>query len=285
MSHPSNGHTRNAPSYSSAELGRPSTLGDRERSGLTQRSPSPSPTKATFGFDRVPEYERDRDREGEYEGRDPSGPIALDRSLAGSAGMSGGGVGWKGLTPQRIGRAIGARFMRAVRRGNLPFLLVFFSCTLVFFSALAGVGYHEPLDSVSPTAGGTPAAVAAAGPGEFRVGGPVFDDRTASLERRIAEQRALEESWAKKRRPKDGAWMRKQRDDKAIRRVRPTAVPQAEEKKEHEAIETSLADTGDDAVEGLEKREAPEEEARAKAVEEIPTNEGNVETRDGQAAV
>ncbi|WVQ63171.1 uncharacterized protein L199_001322 [Kwoniella botswanensis] len=201
------GHSRNASTYISAEAGRPSSTNISNPSGLTQRSPSPSPTRPTFGFNNdvpIPHS---------------NGPIALDKSLSGSGSGSGiqPGGGWSSLTPQRVGKAIGARFMRAVRRGNLPFLLVFFSCTIVFFSALAGVGYHEPLpDSLSGVGSPTPTE-AIANPGEFRVGGPVFDDRKG-LERRIAEQRALEESWARKRRPKDGAWMRKQRDDKAIRR-------------------------------------------------------------------
>ncbi|WVW80974.1 hypothetical protein I302_102965 [Kwoniella bestiolae CBS 10118] len=204
----SSGHARNASTYISAEAGRPSSSSTSNPAGglgLTQRSPSPSPTRPTFAFNDPPGHS--------------NGPIPLDKSLSGSGqGIHGGAVGWASLTPQRVGKAIGGRFMRAVRRGNLPFLLVFFSCTIVFFSALAGVGYHEPLPdslvSSSPVGSG---AEANANPGEFRVGGPVFDDRKG-LERRIAEQRALEEAWAKKRRPKDGAWMRKQRDDKAIRR-------------------------------------------------------------------
>lgn len=31
----------------------------------------------------------------------------------------------KAMSPKNIGRAIGARFVRAVKRGNLPFMLVF----------------------------------------------------------------------------------------------------------------------------------------------------------------
>ncbi|WVQ95550.1 hypothetical protein IAU59_002647 [Kwoniella sp. CBS 9459] len=252
----SQGHSRNASSYTSAEAGRPSTL------GLTQRSPSPSPTKPTFGFnDPVP-------LSISASGPGPSGPMGVDRSLSGSGPQLESG-GWKGLTPQRLGRAIGARFMRAVRRGNLPFLLVFFSCTIVFFSALAGVGYHEPLDTstavsggLNPTGGaGGPAGGAGAGPGgsgEFRVGGPVFDEGGRGLERRIAEQRALEEAWAKKRRPKDGAWMRKQRDDKAIRRRPSTATTITST--DQDALETALSrleERGDEGSAGLDKRDSP----------------------------
>ncbi|WVF67990.1 hypothetical protein IAT40_002752 [Kwoniella sp. CBS 6097] len=251
----SQGHSRNASSYTSAEAGRPSTL------GLTQRSPSPSPTKPTFGFNEpIP-------GSVSPSGHGPSGPMGIDRSLSGSGPQLESG-GWAGLTPQRIGRAIVARFMRAVRRGNLPFLLVFFSCTIVFFSALAGVGYHEPLETSTAVPGapnsgggaGTPAGGSGAGPGgsgEFRVGGPVFDEGGRGLERRIAEQRALEEAWAKKRRPKDGAWMRKQRDDKAVRR-RPTAAT-ATVSTDQDAIETALSqleERGDEGSAGLEKRDS-----------------------------
>ncbi|WWC65145.1 uncharacterized protein I303_107759 [Kwoniella dejecticola CBS 10117] len=218
------GHGRNASTYISAEAGRPSsssasasatgsTSNLEQPRNLTQRSPTPSPTKATFGFndDHIPPAHQAYNNSNSHS----NGPISLEKSLSTTASASlHAPQGWTGVTPQRVGKAIGARFMRAVRRGNLPFLLVFFSCTIVFFSALAGVGYHEPtIDSTTPS---TPGAAQPANP-EFRVGGPVFDDHKG-LERRIAEQRALEESWARKRRPKDGAWMRKQRDDKAIRR-------------------------------------------------------------------
>ncbi|OCF39832.1 hypothetical protein I317_06384 [Kwoniella heveanensis CBS 569] len=308
LGHPSShsysqGHSRNASSYTSAEAGRPSNLGG-SGGGLTQRSPSPSPTKPTFGFnDPVPlPMARSTSSPG------PSGPMGVDRSLSGT-GLQLESGGWKGLTPQRIGRAIGARFMRAVRRGNLPFLLVFFSCTIVFFSALAGVGYHEPLDTSASVpgvpnsaggAGGSGAgAGAGAGPGgsgEFRVGGPVFDEGGRGLERRIAEQRALEEAWAKKRRPKDtaspssglrpsqgfkglrsevgltyvalrdrmkGAWMRKQRDDKAIRR-RPTTATSTTSSSDQDVLATALSqleERGDGGSAGLDKRDS-EAEAR-----------------------
>ncbi|WWC92187.1 uncharacterized protein L201_007141 [Kwoniella dendrophila CBS 6074] len=233
----SHGHGRNASTYISAEAGGPSSSSTTSSStlqsnNLTQRSPSPSPTRPTFGFDHnqpLPPIPSN------------SGPMGLDKSLSSSSasatasyGSTSIEKGWKNkLTPQNIGRAIVARFMRAVRRGNLPFLLVFFSCTIVFFSALAGVGYHEPLpDSLSSTTGSGPVAAEIESAGEFKIGGPVFDDRKG-IERRVAEQRALEEAWAKKRRPQDGAWMRKQRDDKAVRRnphaISPTTNPKPEE--------------------------------------------------------
>jgi len=106
-----------------------------------------------------------------------------------------------------IGRAIAQRVLRAVRRGNLPFMLVFITyvliphgdrrawhlirrCVIVFFTSLAGIGYVPP-DEIETTVA-------------FLPGTPVFDlaGRQAQ-ERRMEEQRVLEESWAKKKRPKD----------------------------------------------------------------------------------
>ncbi|WWD20613.1 hypothetical protein CI109_105089 [Kwoniella shandongensis] len=238
------GHARNASTYTSAENG----VSTRT---LTQRSPSPSPTKPTFGF-------------GDHHLHSPIpsssgvvGSSSLDRSSSGhGVGLGPGGPsGLGGLTPQRIGRAIGARFMRAVRRGNLPFLIVFFSCTIVFFSALAGVGYVEPPLTEALVDG--PGGGSAGGAVPFKPGGPVFDpsadQRNLGLEKRIAEQRALEEAWARKRRPKDGAWMRKQRDDKAVRRV-PTATKTTSAASAYETVVAELVDTGDDGAEGLDKR-------------------------------
>lgn len=98
------------------------------------------------------------------------------------------------------------------------------------------------------------------------------------LEKVMAEQRELEEAWARKRRPKDvstvqsffisyssfmqqlidlvffsqGAWMRKQRDDKAIRRI-PTPTTKAAA-----MVETAVAqltDKSDVSAEGVVKRE------------------------------
>ncbi|TXT03857.1 hypothetical protein VHUM_04280 [Vanrija humicola] len=65
----------------------------------------------------------------------------------------------------------------------------------VFFGALAGIGY------VDPEAQALNKAAAAAD--EFVVGGPVFDRQESQkqLERQIAERRALEEQWARKKRP------------------------------------------------------------------------------------
>ncbi|KAK8850430.1 hypothetical protein IAR55_004348 [Kwoniella newhampshirensis] len=244
------GHSRNASSYASAENGGRS---------LTQRSPSPSPTKPTFGF--VPDQPIPSSSTITGGGAGVGSSSSLDRN------GGGGGSGYAGLTPQRIGRAIGARFMRAVRRGHLPFLIVFFSCTIVFFSALAGVGYVEPppTDSLADGtlinpggAGGAPVAGGGEGDAAFKIGRPVFDpsedQRKLGLERKIAEQRALEEAWARKKRPKDGAWMRKQRDDKAIRRKPSTATKTSTAASAYDTVVAELVDTGDDGAEGLDGR-------------------------------
>ncbi|TYJ55635.1 hypothetical protein B9479_003667 [Cryptococcus floricola] len=225
--------------YAAAENGTSTSTGPLSP-GL-RRTPSPSPTRSRFG---------------DEDGRDGEHGIHMERS---SSGMNRGGgrgeaSGWSGLTPQRIGRAIGARFMRAVKRGNLPFLIVFFSCTIVFFSALAGVGYVEPAPSDALDIVAAAPSSGAEVP-EYKFGGPVFDpvnDRQR-LERKMAEQRALEEAWARKKRPKDGAWMRKQRDDKAVRRV-----PTPASTKAAEALETlvaEIADTGADGAEGIDLRQ------------------------------
>ncbi|OWZ59600.1 hypothetical protein C356_00816 [Cryptococcus neoformans c45] len=179
--------------------------------------------------------------------------MSIDRSPSRGPAAISDGPGWKKLTPQRIGKAIGARFMRAARRGNLPFLFIFFSCTIVFFSALAGIGYQEPRPVDSADVSTVP-TVAAGQNGGFKFGGPVFDPANDKLhlEKVMAEQRELEEAWARKRRPKDGAWMRKQRDDKAIRRI-PTPTTKAAA-----MIETAVAqltDKSDDSAEGVVKRE------------------------------
>lgn len=153
------------------------------------------------------------------------------------------------------------------------------SCTIVFFSALAGIGYQEPRPVDSADVSTVP-TVAAGQNGGFKFGGPVFDPANDKLhlEKVMAEQRELEEAWARKRRPKDvstvqsffisyssfmqqlidlvffsqGAWMRKQRDDKAIRRI-PTPTTKAAA-----MVETAVAqltDKSDVSAEGVVKRE------------------------------
>lgn len=78
------------------------------------------------------------------------------------------------------------------------------SCTIVFFSALAGIGYQEPRPVDSADVSTVP-TVAAGQNGGFKFGGPVFDPANDKLhlEKVMAEQRELEEAWARKRRPKD----------------------------------------------------------------------------------
>lgn len=63
-------------------------------------------------------------------------------------------------------------------------------CVIVFFTSLAGVGYVAP-EEIARTV-------------EFLPGTPVFDlAGRQALERRMQEQKALENEWAKKKRPKD----------------------------------------------------------------------------------
>ena len=68
------------------------------------------------------------------------------------------------------------------------------SCLIIFFSALAGVGY------VDPEAAHLPAA-------EFIPGLPVYDARADQAElarmRMAEEQKELERAWQKKKRPQD----------------------------------------------------------------------------------
>ncbi|KAK4688626.1 hypothetical protein P7C73_g1479, partial [Tremellales sp. Uapishka_1] len=158
------------------------------------------------------------------------------------------------LTPLNVGRAIVARFMRTVRRGNLPFLLLFVSCTLVFFSALAGIGYVEPPSEAAVAAVGTLGRDAPGSPG-FVLGGPVFDpsqDQLSNAKIKAAQkQRELELLWSKKKRPKDGLWMQKQRDDKAVRRVPPSAPVVEVPNVPYEEKVEGAAEEGDDAAQGL----------------------------------
>ncbi|WVN89657.1 uncharacterized protein L203_104887 [Cryptococcus depauperatus CBS 7841] len=183
-------------SYSAAENGSFSML-----SPTSTGTPSPSPTRSHFDMSSM-------DR--------PPRPSRLLLRRLRIARATSRGIDLQRLTPQRIGRAIGAKFMRGVKRGSLPFLIVFFSCIVVFFSALTGVGYTGPI-SMDPL----DAVAAPSTDGGFILGEPGFDltnDRLR-LERKMAEQKALEEAWVRMSRPMDGAWMRQQRDHKAVRRV------------------------------------------------------------------
>lgn len=232
-------HKRIASSYVSAENGGPSGAsasgsGSASTStsgyglGFTQRSPSPSPTRTTFNHDELyPNGSTNGDR----------GPLSVSMSLARSTsehhlpspGAGGGRAGQLDPTANRQSYRCALHARGAAGQPPIPLRLFqvshpppspppeqrdksrtklttacFPSCTLVFFSALAGIGYHEPPPdqladlSISPQHQSAPAA------GAFKFGGPVFDLTDAQArERRMAEQRALEESWAKKRRPKD----------------------------------------------------------------------------------
>jgi hypothetical protein len=75
-----------------------------------------------------------------------------------------------------------------------PLLASIASCLVIFFSALAGVGYVDPDATALPAA-------------EFIPGSPVFDAGADQLElarvAMLAEQKELERSWQRKKRPKD----------------------------------------------------------------------------------
>jgi hypothetical protein len=149
----------------------------------------------------------------------PTNSITPTSSSAAERGDSSGLIGTplqtmavrRRLTPKGILKLIGVRFMRTVRRGNLPFLILFFryallrqsrseltekSCVVVFFSALTGVGYVEP-----------PSEGLSVDDPEFKLGQPVFDPKEDSIAiarlRQWEALRELEQEWSKKKRPQD----------------------------------------------------------------------------------
>ena len=82
---------------------------------------------------------------------------------------------------------------QAAKRCVLNESMTIFSCLIIFFSALAGIGYVDPDTTPSPAA-------------HFVLGSPVYDASTEQLEvarQRSTEQRELEREWQKKRRPHD----------------------------------------------------------------------------------
>ena len=73
----------------------------------------------------------------------------------------------------------------------------YLSCLWMFFSALAGVGYVDP-ETLVPTSGDA----------AFMPGAPVFDPVQAqemALAKKVEEQRELERSWEKKKRPREAS--------------------------------------------------------------------------------
>ena len=139
-----------------------------------------------------------------------------------SRGPPLGPSGLAALTPERLGKIIGTRLMRTVRRGNLLFLVVFVMlvtpwsvirpngfelktrrrCLIVFFSALGGVGYVPEEGEVPTTVVGHARAEPAPVPVQLR------NEETQALNRKKnQEQRELEQEWARKKRPKDVSTM------------------------------------------------------------------------------
>lgn len=115
---------------------------------------------------------------------------------------------------EAIARIIALRLRPGLRKGNLPFVIIFIAyvllsvplsaydltlddtdrwcrCLIIFVSALAGIGYTES----------NPNAIATA---NFRLGRPVLPgpDRWNG-QQIMAQRKEMEEAWAKKKRPKD----------------------------------------------------------------------------------
>jgi len=96
------------------------------------------------------------------------------------------------------------------------------SCVIIFFSALSGFGYVEPGSTSSSSS--NPIQPPA---GAFNPGQPVHDNllnsgAAAGLnpieEEKVIKMKQLEEQWARQKRPKDGAWMRSNRNQREVRR-------------------------------------------------------------------
>lgn len=166
--------------------------------------------------------------------------------------------------PQRVTRAFGLRVIRTVRRGQLPFLLVFFTCVIIFFSALSGLGYEEPETTPSSSVAGEP---------EFDVGKPVFDGQgvggsgTSDEEERVERMKRLEEQWAKQKRPKDGAWMKSQRNQREIRR-KPLAGSRFQRQRQQEEPDLT--------------QQQQQQQAQMEQLDVPGAVEGVEETRDGE---
>ncbi|KAJ9113765.1 hypothetical protein QFC20_001791 [Naganishia adeliensis] len=151
---------------------------------------------------------------------------------------------------QTVGRAFGFRMVKTIRRGQLPFLLVFFGCVTIFFGALCGIGYSEGADAV--TGSGSSIHKHSFGtsdqPQRF----------TPELEDKLREMKKLENEWAAKRRTaNDGAWMKANRDQKAIRRKPLANTPQEkmlmEQEREADALKEGSPLVRDAAVPQVDK--------------------------------
>ena len=70
-----------------------------------------------------------------------------------------------------------------------------YSCVVIFFSALSGLGYEEPNSTPSSQVDEK----------EFDVGRPVFDGKGMGEEQeeKVERMKRLEQQWAKQKRPKD----------------------------------------------------------------------------------
>ncbi|KAI5452150.1 hypothetical protein NCC49_001088 [Naganishia albida] len=148
---------------------------------------------------------------------------------------------------REVGRAFGFRMVKTIRRGQLPFLLVFFACVTIFFGALCGIGYSEGADSTT----GSGASIR-----KHTFGKPDQPVRfTPDLEDKLREMKKLENEWAAKRRTaNDGAWMKANRDQKAIRRKPLANTPQEkmlmEQEKEADTLKEGSSSVPDAAIQG-----------------------------------
>ncbi|KAJ9127019.1 hypothetical protein QFC24_001250 [Naganishia onofrii] len=133
-----------------------------------------------------------------------------------------------------VGKAVRFRMFRTMKRGQLPFLLAFFACVMIFFGALSGIGFS---DTTTATSDG------------HHVNGQLSEERMVMLlEEKHREMKKLENEWAARRRTsKDGAWMKANRDQKAIRRKPLAKTPQ--EKKAMEQEERLQMQTEEQSIE------------------------------------
>ncbi|KAJ9098644.1 hypothetical protein QFC21_004292 [Naganishia friedmannii] len=120
-----------------------------------------------------------------------------------------------------VGKAVGFRMFRTMKRGQLPFLLAFFACVMIFLGALSGLGFSDTTLTAKDG---------------HHMNGQLSEERMAMLlEEKHREMKKLENEWAARRRTsKDGAWMKSNRDQKAIRRKPLAKTPQEKKAMERE---------------------------------------------------
>ncbi|KAJ9106846.1 hypothetical protein QFC19_002974 [Naganishia cerealis] len=100
---------------------------------------------------------------------------------------------------------------------------------MIFFGALSGVGFSDTTSVPSTDSHHLSAQLAVDS-----------DERsTMALEEKLREMKKLENEWAARRRTaKDGAWMKANRDQKAIRRKPLAKTPQEKKMMDQENLST-----------------------------------------------